>query len=106
MVVVFQAVLMIVHLLREAWGETGVFTSAAALGLTDVDALTLSMARGVGETFPPAAAAFAIAVGILSNTAMKLALTMLFGSRTFRIITGAALMLTLVALATILVVLM
>jgi uncharacterized membrane protein (DUF4010 family) len=99
MVVVFQGVLMVVNLLREVWGETGVFTSAAVLGLTDVDALTLSMARGVAQTVSPAVAATAIAVGILANTGMKLALTMLFGSRRFRIITGGAVMMMLVALA-------
>ena len=36
---------MVVHLAREMWGQSGVLTSAAILGLTDVDALTVSMAR-------------------------------------------------------------
>jgi uncharacterized membrane protein (DUF4010 family) len=45
MAVLFQAVLMVVHGARELWGTSGVFTSAAVLGLTDVDALTISMAR-------------------------------------------------------------
>lgn len=38
MAVLFQIVLMAVFLARETWGESGVFTSAAILGLTDVDA--------------------------------------------------------------------
>jgi uncharacterized membrane protein (DUF4010 family) len=42
MAVLFQAVLLAVHLARESWGTSGVFTSAAILGLTDVDALTVS----------------------------------------------------------------
>ena len=46
----FQAVLMAVHLARAMWGQSGVLTSAAILGLTDVDALTVSMAtRGCEE---------------------------------------------------------
>ena len=43
------------------------FTSAAVLGLTDVDALTVSMARGVATTASPAIAASAIAVGVLAE---------------------------------------
>ena len=88
---------MAVYLVREAWGQSGVYTSAAILGLTDVDALTVSMARGVAQTVSPAVAATAIAVGVLANTAMKLGLALFFGSRRFRTIAGGALALMLVA---------
>ena len=98
MAVLFQAVLMAVYLVREAWGQSGVFASAALLGLTDVDALTVSMARGVAQTVSPAVAATAIAIGVLANTAMKLGLAVVFGGRTFRAIAGGALALMLVAI--------
>jgi uncharacterized membrane protein (DUF4010 family) len=98
MAVLFQAVLMAVYLAREAWGQSGVFTSAAALGLTDVDALTVSMARGVARTVSPSVAATAIAIGVLANTAMKLGLTLFFGASRFRAIAGGALALMLVAM--------
>jgi uncharacterized membrane protein (DUF4010 family) len=98
MAVLFQGVLMAVHLAREFWGASGVFTSAAVLGLTDVDALTVSMVRGVAQTLSPAVAAAAIAVGVLANTAMKLGLTMFFGSRRFQAIAGGALTLMLLTL--------
>jgi uncharacterized membrane protein (DUF4010 family) len=68
------------------------------LGLTDVDALTVSMARGVAQTVSPPAAATAIAVGVLSNTGMKLGLAVFLGNRTFRRIAGGALVLMLAAL--------
>jgi uncharacterized membrane protein (DUF4010 family) len=97
MAVLFQAVLMAVHLVGGVWGESGVLTSAAVLGLTDVDALTVSMARGVAATASPAIAATAIAVGVLANTAMKLGLAVFFGSPRFRAIAGGALGLMLVA---------
>lgn len=97
MAVLFQAVLMAVHLVGNVWGQSGVFTSAAVLGLTDVDALTVSMARGVAATDSPAVAATAIAVGVLANTAMKLGLAVFFGAPRFRIIAGGALLLMLVA---------
>ena len=98
MAVLFQAVLMAVHLVSNVWGQSGVFTSAAVLGLTDVDALTVSMARGVAATGSPAIAATAIAVGVLANTAMKLGLAIFFGAPRFRAIAGGSLALMLVAI--------
>jgi uncharacterized membrane protein (DUF4010 family) len=75
-----------------------VFTSAAVLGLTDVDALTVSMARGVAQTVSPRVAGTAIAIGVLANTAMTLGLAVFFGSRRFRTIAGGALAVMLVAI--------
>lgn len=105
MTVLFQIVLMAVYVARETWGVSGVFTSAAVLGLTDVDALTVSMARNVAQTVSPDVAATAIAIGVLTNTGMKLALALLFGSRRFRLIAGSALALMLAALGSALVLL-
>jgi uncharacterized membrane protein (DUF4010 family) len=98
MAVLFQAVLMAVHLVGNVWGQSGVYTSAAVLGLTDVDALTVSMARGVAVTASPPIAAAALAVGILANTALKLGLAVFFGASRFRAIAGGALALMLVAM--------
>jgi uncharacterized membrane protein (DUF4010 family) len=98
MAVLFQAVLMAVRLVGNVWGQSGVFTSAAVLGLTDVDALTVSMARAVAAADSPAVAATAIAVGVLANTAMKLGLAVFLGAPRFRVITGGALALMLVAI--------
>jgi uncharacterized membrane protein (DUF4010 family) len=98
MAVLFQGVLMAVYVARESWGQSGVFTSAAVLGLTDVDALTVSMARGVAETVSPTVAATAIAAGVLANTGMKLGMTLFLGSRRFRTIAGGALVLMLLLL--------
>jgi uncharacterized membrane protein (DUF4010 family) len=99
MAVLFQVVLMVVHGAREAWGAAGVFTSAAVLGLTDVDALTVSMTKDVADSVSPAVASAAIAVGVLSNTGMKMALAVILGSHRFRLITACTLAGMLVALA-------
>lgn len=96
---VFQGVMMAMAAVREIWGTSGVFTSAALLGLTDVDALTVSMTRDVARTLSPGVAATAIAIGVLSNTVMKLGVALLFGSRGFQLIAGGALALMLAALA-------
>jgi uncharacterized membrane protein (DUF4010 family) len=94
--VLFQGVLMIVHLAREVWGHSGVLTSAAILGLTDVDALTVSMSRRVAATASLDVAAQAIAIGVLANTAMKLGLALFFGTARFRTIAGGTLALMIV----------
>ncbi len=99
MAMLFQVVLMVVHIARERAGAAGVFTSAALLGLTDVDALTVSMTKDVAEMLSPAIAAPAIAVGVMSNTGMKIALALAFGSARFRVLTGCALALMFVVLA-------
>jgi uncharacterized membrane protein (DUF4010 family) len=102
MAVLFQVVLMVVHVARERWGASGVFTSAAVLGLSDVDALTVSMAKDVADALSPTIAAAAIAVGVLSNTAMKIALALVFGSPRFRLVAAGSLVLIFVALALVL----
>lgn len=99
MAALFQGVLMAVHAARDTWGQSGVLTSAAVLGLTDVDALTVSMTRGIAQSASPEIAATAIAVGILANTGMKLGLALLFGTARFRTIAGGALVLMLIGIA-------
>ena len=98
MAALFQAVLMAVYVAREVWGQSGVFTSAAILGLTDVDALTVSMAREIAPTVSPEVAATGIAIGVLTNTGMKLGLSLFLGSGRYRVIAGGALLLMLVSI--------
>lgn len=91
MAVLFQVVLVAVEMARRTWGDTGVVFSGAVLGLTDVDALTISMARGARAAIPLEVAARAVAVGILANTALKLVLAVAIGQARFRQMVGAAL---------------
>ncbi len=88
MAAIFQVMLMAVHFAGEAWGSAGVYGSAAILGLSDVDALTVSMARGVAYTASAATAAVAIAIGVLMNTVLKMILALAFGSGGFQRIAG------------------
>jgi len=59
------------------------YPAAAALGLTDVDALTVSMST-LDAAVLPAIAARAIAIGVLANTLLKLGLTVTMGKGRFR----------------------
>ncbi|HEV7765851.1 MAG TPA: MgtC/SapB family protein [Thermoanaerobaculia bacterium] len=95
MVLLFQAVLMLVHVARNQWGAAGLLSSAAILGLTDVDALTATMARSVARTSSLELAALAIAIGVLSNTAMKMTIALILGRGQFRTIAAGALALML-----------
>ena len=97
MAALFQAVLMLVHLARVTQGAAGVYASAAVLGLTDVDALTLSMARDVARATSLETAAMAIAIGVLANTLLKAGIALVFGAATFRLVTAGALALMVVA---------
>lgn len=87
MAVVFQVVLFVVYLVEREVGAAGVLATAAVLGLNDADALTLSMARGVGTgTLAVDLAAQAVTVGLLSNTIVKMTLTTTIGTGAFRTI--------------------
>lgn len=99
MAAVFQLVILLVNVARESFGDAGILTSAAVLGLTDVDALTVSMTRGVGGTIAPETAALAIAVGVLANTALKMCLAVLLGAAVFRRVVAGVLLLMAVAAA-------
>ena len=84
MAVAFQLVLTLIPLVQQTWGVTGVLASAALLGATDLDALTLSMCRIAAGGDGAALAAEGIAIGILVNTAVKLGITLVLGSSPFR----------------------
>jgi uncharacterized membrane protein (DUF4010 family) len=82
--IALQAVIMIMVLVQETWGSPGVVASAAVLGLTDVDALTLSMSKMGGDPGLVGLAAQAIVVGVIANTVMKLGMALVLGSAGFR----------------------
>lgn len=84
MAAAFQVVLTAIPFVQQWWGTPGVLASAALLGLTDMDALTLSMCRLAANGAGPELAAQAIAVGMLSNTLLKLGLAAVLGSTPFR----------------------
>lgn len=89
----FQAVLMVMVYVRDHFGSTGVLTSAGMLGLTDMDALTLSMTRMAGQPELVGLAAMAMAVGVLANTCLKLTVTLILGAARFRWLAGFGLLL-------------
>jgi len=83
--VLFQIVIMAVHVVRDHFGQGGLLASGAVVGLTDVDAVTISMAQAVRDGAAVDGAARAVAVGIVANTVLKLVLAAAVGRGSFRV---------------------
>jgi uncharacterized membrane protein (DUF4010 family) len=101
----FVAVAVLVNRAQELANQGAVYVVAALAGLTDVDAITLSMAREADHA-SPSTAITAITVAVLANTLVKTGLVWWVGSRPLRarvlptalvIAAGAALSLLFVA---------
>ena len=84
MALAFQASLMLISWASTTIGQSGVLVSAALLGLTDMDALTLSMNRLGTTPEQVSLAAKAIAIGLLGNGALKVTLALVLGGPGYR----------------------
>ena len=81
---VFALVLLVVKLTERYAPVEGMYVVAAVAGLTDVDAITLSMAEFARQSTDLATAAAAIAIAALSNTLVKCGMVVVLGSRPLR----------------------
>jgi len=91
MAALFQVVLFAVYYMRQWVGDAGLLASGFVLGLTDVDALTLSMTRSVETGTTIELACRAITMGIVANSIMKAVIAAVIGHRRFAWQTGASL---------------
>jgi uncharacterized membrane protein (DUF4010 family) len=98
MAVLFQIVLFGVALAEKYFGDAGLYGSAAVLGLTDVDALTVSMAQRANANTPATVAARALTLGILANTLVKTTIALVVGRGGYRVRTAIGLASLAVAL--------
>ena len=90
MAIGFQIVLLFLGFANQ-FGQTGVLASAAVLGLTDLDALTLGMNRLAEDPGQVTLAAQAIALGVIVNSLFKALLAVVLGSSRYRLMTVLAL---------------
>ena len=81
MAALFQIVLFVVGFVTARFGQAGIYPSAAVLGLADMDALTISMAQLTTAGTAAATTATAVAIGIISNTIVKLVIVLTVGTR-------------------------
>ncbi len=91
MAIAFQLVLFIIAWVHATVGDPGVLASAGLLGLTNMDALTLSMTRLAENPVQTHVAAIAIGIGVLANTFLKTCIVLILGARQFRLRAAAAL---------------
>ena len=84
MAVLFQVALTASSIAAQYWGSRGVISSAVVLGLTDMDALTVSMNQLGSTADMVSLAAQAIAIGVLTNTLFKATLATVVGRGRFR----------------------
>jgi uncharacterized membrane protein (DUF4010 family) len=95
----FQAVLFLVHIAKTEWGSPGLLASGAIIGLTDLDALTISMAETARDPSMISVAAGAVVVGLISNTLFKAAVAAVVGRGAVRVMVPLVLLAMAVALA-------
>jgi uncharacterized membrane protein (DUF4010 family) len=91
MALAFQASLMLISYVSSTIGASGVLASAALVGLTDMDALTLSMSRFGTTPELVRLSARAIAIGLLGNSALKIALVLGLGASRYRLLAALGL---------------
>ena len=84
MAVLFQVALTASSIAAQFWGSRGVISSAVVLGLTDMDALTVSMNQLGSTADMVSLAAQAIAIGVLTNTVFKATMATVVGRGRFR----------------------
>ncbi len=91
MAALFQVVLYVVFYVRQWIGDAGLLAGGFIVGVTDVDALTLSMTRSVSTGTSVEAACRAITAGIVANSIMKAVIAFTIGERRFAWQAGLAL---------------
>jgi len=77
--------ILVGQIINAKFGATGAIAGAAAMGLFDVDAMTVSMTRLVPQSLDLRAASYAILAGVASNTLSKAAISAAIGRGWFAI---------------------
>ncbi len=76
----FGVILFVSKLAQIKYGTSGVFVSSALAGLTDVDAVVISLSKLADGTISSKVAALGIVIAMLSNTLVKGGLVLFLGS--------------------------
>jgi uncharacterized membrane protein (DUF4010 family) len=87
----FQLVLFVILWVQARWSADALVATSVFVGLTDVDALTLSLARSTKDAAALDAVAIALAAGVLSNTLLKMTVATVVGRGAFRAVTAITL---------------
>lgn len=98
MTLFFQLVLFAIAFAKSHLGEQAIYASAALVGLAEMDAITISMAKLTTAGTAAEIAARAVTIGLAANTLTKLVIALAIGRGTFRPLAAVGLALMLLAL--------
>lgn len=79
--IVLALIMLLSHALSEWFGHVGVLVLAALSGITDVDAISLTLARQSTSVLPASVAAMGIIIAASVNTLVKMSMVIVFGSK-------------------------
>ncbi len=80
----YAGILLLVNFANANLGTSGIYLSSGIAALTDVDAITISMAKLGGDSIDRLVAQNAILIAFLANTVIKLGIALWFGSKALR----------------------
>lgn len=87
----YIVILLLAHFMYEFFGQKGLFVASALAGITDVDAITLTLSQlHSTQTITDIVATQGIILAALVNTSVKLFLARLFGGKDFARVTTKA----------------
>ncbi len=81
---IYTAILLVVSYANENLGERGILISSADAGLSDIDAITISVSKLAGVRLDLSIASIAVLIATISNTLVKLGIGIWAGSPTLR----------------------
>jgi uncharacterized membrane protein (DUF4010 family) len=79
--VLYVVILYVVAFAESSFGEKGIFISSGIAGLSDVDAITISVSKLATHSLGSVTAQNAILIATLSNTLVKIAIALWAGSK-------------------------
>ncbi|HMK05124.1 MAG TPA: MgtC/SapB family protein [Ferruginibacter sp.] len=82
--IIYVVILLVVNYANETLGEKGMMFSSAIAGLSDIDAITISVSKLAGINLDMLVASKAILIATISNTLVKMGIGMWGGSHALR----------------------
>ena len=83
--VIYSLVILMINYTNSMFGETGIYLSSAVAGLTDIDAISISVSKLSLSGISILTAQNAILIAVFCNTLIKLLIVMWFGSAQLRL---------------------
>lgn len=81
---IYTIILLVVSYANENLGERGILISSAVAGLSDIDAITISVSKLAGVRLDLSIAAIAVLIATISNTLVKMGIGIWAGSQALR----------------------